>query len=170
MMERIERTALSNLIHNEEYTRKVLPFVKQEYFADRLEGILFSEIYKFVEKYNSLPTKEALSIEINSNKNVNEDEYKKVTDILSTLNKEPVNTEWLLETTEKFCKDRAIHNAILGGIQIIDGKDKKHTPEYLPELLSGALSVSFDQKVGHDYLLETKERYDFYKRKRKDLN
>ena len=169
MMERIERTALSNLIHNEEYTRKVLPFVKQEYFADRLEGILFSEIYKFVEKYNSLPTKEALSIEINSNKNVNEDEYKKITDILSTLNKEPVNTEWLLETTEKFCKDRAIHNAILGGIQIIDGKDKKHTPEYLPELLSGALSVSFDQKVGHDYLLESQQRYDFYKKKEERL-
>ena len=168
-MERIERTALSNLIHNEEYTRKVLPFVKQEYFADRLEGILFSEIYKFVEKYNSLPTKEALSIEINSNKNVNEDEYKKITDILSTLNKEPVNTEWLLETTEKFCKDRAIHNAILGGIQIIDGKDKTHTPEYLPELLSGALSVSFDQKVGHDYLLESQQRYDFYKKKEERL-
>ena len=169
MMERIERTALSNLIHNEEYTRKVLPFVKQEYFADRLEGILFLEIYKFVEKYNSLPTKEALSIEINSNKNVNEDEYKKITDILSTLNKEPVNTEWLLETTEKFCKDRAIHNAILGGIQIIDGKDKTHTPEYLPELLSGALSVSFDQKVGHDYLLESQQRYDFYKKKEERL-
>ena len=169
MMERIERTALSNLIHNEEYTRKVLPFVKQEYFADRLEGILFSEIYKFVEKNNSLPTKEALSIEINSNKNVNEDEYKKITDILSTLNKEPVNTEWLLETTEKFCKDRAIHNAILGGIQIIDGKDKKHRPEYLPELLSGALGVSFDQKVGHDYLLESQQRYDFYKKKEERL-
>ena len=169
MMERIERTALSNLIHNEEYTRKVLPFVKQEYFADRLEGILFSEIYKFVEKYNSLPTKEALSIEINSNKSVNEDEYKKVTDILSTLNKEPVNTEWLLETTEKFCKDRAIHNAILGGIQIIDGKDKQHTPEFLPELLSSALSVSFDQKVGHDYLLESQQRYDFYKKKEERL-
>ena len=89
----------------------------------------------------------------NSNKNVNEDEYKKITDILSTLDKEPVNLEWLLETTEKFCKDRAIHNAILGGIQILDGKDKEHTPEYLPELLSGALGVSFDQKVGHDYLL-----------------
>ena len=169
MMERIERTALSNLIHNEEYTRKVLPFIKEEYFADRLEGVLFSEIYKFVEKYNSLPTKEALSIEINSNKNVNEDEYKKITNILSTLSKEPVNTEWLLETTEKFCKDRAIHNAILGGIQIIDGKDKKHTPEYLPELLSGALGVSFDQKVGHDYLLESKERYDFYKKKEERL-
>ena len=168
-MPRIEQTALSNLIHNEEYTRKVLPFIKEEYFADRLEGLLFSEIYKFVEKYNSLPTKEALSIEINSNKSVNEDEYKKITDILSTLDKEPVNTEWLLETTEKFCKDRAIHNAILGGIQILDGKDKEHTPEYLPEMLSGALSVSFDQKVGHDYLLESQERYDFYKKKEERL-
>jgi len=168
-MPRIEQTALSNLIHNEEYTRKVLPFIKEEYFADRLEGLLFSEIYRFVDKYNNLPTKESLSIEMNSNKSVNEDEYNKITDILSTLNKEPVNLEWLLETTEKFCKDRAIHNAILGGIQILDGKDKEHTPEYLPELLSGALGVSFDQKVGHDYLLESQERYDFYKKKEERL-
>ena len=168
-MERIERTALKNLIYNEQYCRKVLPFIKEEYFSDRLEKFLFTEIYKFVNKYNNLPTKESLSIEINSNKSVNENEYKKITDILSTLNKEPVNTEWLLETTEKFCKDRAIHNAILGGIQIIDGKDKTHTPEYLPELLSGALSVSFDQKVGHDYLLESQQRYDFYKKKEERL-
>jgi len=168
-MERIERTALSNLIHNEEYTRKVLPFIKEEYFSDRIERLLFTEIYKFVNKYNSLPTKEALSIEINSAKSVNEDEYKKITDVLSTLNKEPVNQDWLVETTEKFCKDRAIHNAILGGIQIIDGKDKQHTPEYLPEMLTSALSVSFDQKVGHDYLQETKERFDFYKKKEERL-
>jgi replicative DNA helicase len=168
-MERIERTALSNLIHNEEYTRRVLPFIKEEYFSDRIERLLFTEIYKFVNKYNSLPTKEALSIEINSAKSVNEDEYKKITDVLSTLNKEPVNQDWLVETTEKFCKDRAIHNAILGGIQIIDGKDKKHTPEYLPEMLTSALSVSFDQKVGHDYLQETKERFDFYKKKEERL-
>ena len=85
-MERIERTVLSNLIHNEEYTRRVLPFIKEEYFSDRLEKILFSEIYKFVNKYNGLPSKEALSIEMNGSKNVNEDEYKKVTDIISTLN------------------------------------------------------------------------------------
>ena len=168
-MERIERTALSNLIHNEEYTRKVLPFIKEEYFSDRTERLLFTEIYKFVNKYNSLPTKEALSIEINSAKSVNEDEYKKITDVLSTLNKEPVNQDWLVETTEKFCKDRAIHNAILGGIQIIAGKDKQHTPEYLPEMLTSALSVSFDQKVGHDYLQETKERFDFYKKKEERL-
>ena len=168
-MERIERTILSNLIHNEDYTRRVLPFIKDEYFSDRLEKILFTEIYNFVNKYNALPSKEALSIEMNGSKNINEDEYKKVTDIISTLSKEPVNIDWLKDTTEKFCKDRAIHNAILGGIQIIDGKDKKHTPEYLPEMLSNALSVSFDQKVGHDYLIETKDRFDFYKKKEERL-
>ena len=168
-MERIERTAIRNLIHNEQYCRKVLPFIKEEYFTDRLEKVLFTEIYKFVNKYNNLPTKESLSIEINGNKSINEDEYKQVTDILSTLNPEPVNLEWLVETTEKFCKDRSIHNAVLNGIQIIDGKDKNHTLEYLPELLSNALSVSFDQKVGHDYLLESKERYEYYNRKEERL-
>ena len=153
-MERIERTALKNLIHNEKYCRQVLPFIKEEYFSDRLEKLLFTEIYKFVNKYNNLPTKEALSIEINSNTKINEDEYKKLTDIIGTLNVEKVDFNWLVETTEKFCKDRAIHNAILGGIQILDGKDKDHTQEYLPEMLSSALSVSFDQKIGHDYEFE----------------
>ena len=146
-----------------------MPFIKEDYFSDRLERLLFKEIYKFITKFNALPTKEALSIEINDSKDINEDEYKKVTDIIATLNPEKINLEWLVETTEKFCKDRAIHNAILSGIQIIDGKDKKHTPEYLPDLLSDALSVSFDQKVGHDYLLETKERFDFYKKKEERL-
>ena len=168
-MERIETTAIKHLIHNEEYTRKVLPFLKEEYFSDRHEQILFREIEKFVLKYNNLPTKESLSIEINSNKSVNDDEYKKITDIISTLDPVKVDLTWLVETTEKFCKDRAIHNAILGGIQIIDGKDKEHTPEYLPEMLSNALAVSFDQKVGHDYLEESKERFDFYKTKEERL-
>ena len=168
-MERIERTALRNLIHNEEYSRKVLPFIKEDYFSDRLERLLFKEIYRFITKFNALPTKEALSIEINDSKDITEDEYKKITDIIATLNPEKINLDWLVETTEKFCKDRAIHNAILSGIQIIDGKDKNHSPEYLPEMLSDALSVSFDQKVGHDYLLETKERFEFYKKKEERL-
>ena len=168
-MERIERTALKNLIHNDEYARKVLPFLKEEYFTERFDKILFREIYHFITKYNNLPTKEALSIELNNRKDVNETEYKTITDILGTLNKEQIDQKWLVETTEKFCKDRAIHNAILGGIQILDGKDKAHSPEYLPEMLSQALSVSFDQKIGHDYLTETKERYDFYKRKEERL-
>ena len=168
-MERIERTTLKNLIHNDEYARKVLPFLKEEYFVERFDKILFREIYNFITKYNNLPTKEALSIELNNRKDVNETEYKTITDILGTLNKEPIDQKWLVETTEKFCKDRAIHNAILGGIQILDGKDKEHSPEYLPEMLSQALSVSFDQKIGHDYLTETKERYYFYKRKEERL-
>ena len=168
-MERIERTTLKNLIHNDEYARKVLPFLKEEYFVERFDKILFREIYHFITKYNNLPTKEALSIELNNRKDVNETEYKTITDILGTLNKEQIDQKWLVETTEKFCKDRAIHNAILGGIQILDGKDKAHSPEYLPEMLSQALSVSFDQKIGHDYLTETKERYDFYKRKEERL-
>ena len=168
-MERIERTTLKNLIHNDEYARKVLPFLKEEYFVERFDKILFREIYNFITKYNNLPTKEALSIELNNRKDVNETEYKTITDILGTLNKEQIDQKWLVETTEKFCKDRAIHNAILGGIQILDGKDKAHSPEYLPEMLSQALSVSFDQKIGHDYLTETKERYDFYKRKEERL-
>jgi len=168
-MERIERTTLKNLIHNDEYARKVLPFLKEEYFTERFDKVLFREIYHFITKYNNLPTKEALSIELNNRKDVNETEYKTITDILGTLNKEPIDQKWLVETTEKFCKDRAIHNAILGGIQILDGKDKEHSPEYLPEMLSQALSVSFDQKIGHDYLTETKERYDFYKRKEERL-
>ena len=169
MSERIETTAIRNLIHNEEYCRKVLPFIKEEYFVDRLEKLLFTEIYKFVNKYNQLPTKESLSIEINTNKGITEDEYKKLTGIISELTPEPINLDWLVETTETWCKDRALHNAILGGIQIIDGKDKDHTPEYLPEMLSEALSVSFDQKVGHDYLLESKERYEYYNRKEERL-
>jgi len=167
--ERIERTALKNLIHNDEYARKVLPFLKEEYFTERFDKILFREIYHFITKYNNLPTKEALSIELNNRKDINETEYKTITDILGTLNKEQIDQKWLVETTEKFCKDRAIHNAILDGIQILDGKDREHTPEYLPEMLSQALSVSFDQKIGHDYLTETKERYDFYKRKEERL-
>ena len=168
-MERIERTTLKNLIHNDEYARKVLPFLKEEYFTERFDKILFREIYHFITKYNNLPTKEALSIELSNRKDVNETEYKSITDILGTLNKEPIDQKWLVETTEKFCKDRAIHNAILNGIHILDGKDKEHSPEYLPEMLSQALSVSFDQKIGHDYLTEAKERYDFYKRKEERL-
>ena len=168
-MERIERTTLKNLIHNDEYARKVLPFLKEEYFTERFDKILFREIYHFITKYNNLPTKEALSIELSNRKDVNETEYKTITDILGTLNKEPIDQKWLVETTEKFCKDRAIHNAILNGIHILDGKDKEHSPEYLPEMLSQALSVSFDQKIGHDYLTDTKERYDFYKRKEERL-
>ena len=166
---RIENTIISSLFFNEDYTRKVLPFIKEEYFGNRVEQLLFGEVFKFVEKYNNLPTKDAILIELNSRRDINEEELQHLKDYIVGVENTDSDEQWLLETTEKFCKDRAIHNAILGGIQILDGKDNRHTPEYLPELLSDALSVSFDQKVGHDYLQESKERFDFYKKKEERL-
>ena len=163
--ERIERTTLKNLLHNEDYTRKVLPFLKAEYFDDRKERIVFDEIRKFIDQYNKRPTKETLQIDIGKRKDLNEDEYKQIVDLISTLNKEEIDLDWLVNTTEKFCKDRAVHNAVMDGIHILDGKDKKHTPEAIPEILRDALSVSFDRNVGHDYLLDIERRFDFYHKK-----
>ena len=160
--EKIERTALRNLIHNEDYTRKVLPFLKSEYFQDRSERVVFSEIQKFISQYNRRPTKETLQIDLNKRKDLNEDEYKKIVELISSLDPQDVDLEWLVNTTEKFCKDRAVHNAVMEGIHIIDGKDKKHSPEAIPEILRDALSVSFDNAVGHDYLLDIEKRFDYY--------
>ena len=162
MEERIERTALKHLIHTETYARKALPFLKEEYFTDRLEKLIFREINNFYDKFNAPPTNETLAIELNARKDINDTEFQNITSTIATFKKEDINVDWLVQTTEKFCKDRAIHNAIMDGIQILDGKDKTHTPEYLPELLSNALSVSFDQKIGHDFIDESSARYDFY--------
>ena len=161
----IERTTLTNLIYNEDYTRKVLPFIKAEYFANRNERVVFEEIEKFLEKYNSLPTKETLTIGIDNRKDINDEEYKKVVDIISSLDKTEVDLQWLHDETEKFCKDKAIYNAVLDGIGIIDGKDKSRTPEAIPSILSDALAVSFDLSVGHDYVEDGLDRYDFYHKK-----
>ena len=161
----IERTTLTNLIYNEDYTRKVLPFIKPEYFANRDERVVFEEIEKFLDKYNSLPTKETLTIGIDNRKDINDEEYKKIVDIISTLDKTDVDLQWLHDETEKFCKDKAIYNAVLDGIKIIDGKDKNRTPEAIPSILSDALAVSFDLSVGHDYVDDGMERFDFYHKK-----
>ena len=161
----IERTTLTNLIYNEDYTRKVLPFIKAEYFANRNERVVFEEIEKFLEKYNALPTKETLTIGIDSRKDLTEDEYQKVVEVISTLDKTDVDLDWLHDETEKFCKDKAIYNAVLDGIKIIDGKDKDRTPEAIPSILSDALAVSFDLTVGHDYVDDGLNRYDFYHKK-----
>ena len=161
----IERTTLTNLIYNEDYTRKVLPFIKAEYFANRNERVVFEEIEKFLEKYNSLPTKETLTIGIDNRKDITDEEYKKVVDIISSLDKTDVDLQWLHDETEKFCKDKAIYNAVLDGIKIIDGKDEDRTPEAIPSILSDALAVSFDLSVGHDYVEDGLDRYDFYHKK-----
>ena len=165
--ERIEITILRNLIFNEEFTRKTLPFVNEIYFTKREEKILFQEINTFVEKYKNLPTKETLLIELGYRKDINDDEVKSVKELLSTLTPEEVEQQWLLDTTEKFCKDRAVHNAVLDGIKILDGKDQKRTQEAIPSILADALAVSFDNHIGHDYIGDAEDRFKWYHTKEK---
>ena len=163
--EKFELTILSNLIYNEEFARKSVPFLKEEFFRDRTEIIVFQQINNFITKYNNLPTREALTIELSNLKNITEEEFKQSKQLLNSLQTESnVDQQWLLDTTEKFCKDRAVYNAVLKGIKIIDGKDKKHTPEAIPSILSEALAVSFDQHIGHNYVEQSDERFDYYHR------
>jgi len=165
--ERIEQTILRNLIFNEDFTRKTLPFINEIYFPKREEKILFQEIDNFVQKYKNLPTKETILIELNNRKDINEEENKVVKELLNTLNPEEVDEKWLLDTTEKFCKDRAVHNAVLDGIKILDKKDTKRTPEAIPGILADALAVSFDNHIGHDYIQDAESRFKYYHTKEK---
>jgi len=171
---KFEQTILTNLIHNEEFARKAIPFLKEEYFKDRVEITLFNIINTFIGKYNNLPTKEAIGIELSNLKTITEEEHNQAKSLLNTLTYEEVDSKWLIDTTEKFCKDRAVYNAVLSGIRIIDGKDKRHTPEAIPSILSEALAVSFDSHIGHDYLKQPDVRFDYYhkveERLRFDLN
>jgi len=160
----IERTTLTNLICNEDYARKVLPFIKSNYFDEREEQIIFEEISNFVDKYQKIPTQTSLEIEVGERKDLNETEHKKIVDIIKTLNPMEVDFDWLVDHTEKFCKDKAIYNAIVDGIKIIDGKDSKRKPDAIPEILTDALSVSFDNSVGHDYIEDAESRFDYYHR------
>ena len=166
----IERTALTHLIYNEDYARKVIPFLKPDYFSNRSERIVFEEIEKFMDKYNALPTQETLTIEVDGRKDLNDEEYKKVVGIISTLDKTEVDLQWLHDQTEKFCKDKAIYNAVVEGINIIDGKQKDKTPDAIPSILSEALAVSFDLSVGHDYVEDGLNRYDFYHKKEEKIS
>ena len=163
ILQTIERTALTQLVSNEEYARKVLPFIKGDYFSDRIERTIFEEITKFVEKYKKIPTQTSLEIEVQSRKDLNETDFKKVISVIKTLKTdENVNFDWLVDITEQFCKDKAVYNAIVEGIQIIDGKDKSRNADAIPNILTEALSVGFDNTVGHDYLLDSDSRYDYY--------
>jgi|TARA_B110000261_G_C13061007_1_gene348171 archaellum biogenesis ATPase FlaH len=172
--DRIELTILRNFFYNEDFTRKCLPFVKTDYFVNRNERLLYEEIEKFVHEYKNLPTKETILIEFNKRKDINEDELKSVKELVNNFENEKSDLQWLLDTTEKFCKDRAVHNAVLSGIKILDGKDKEHQPEAIPSILSEALAVSFDNHIGHDYIGDAEARFDWYHTKEKrypfDLN
>jgi len=158
----IERTALTQLVTNEQYARKVLPFMKCDYFSDRIERTVSEEIQKFVEKYNKVPTQTSLEIEVHSRKDLNEEDFKNVVEVIKTLSSTDVDFDWLVDTTEQFCKDKAVYNAIIEGIQIIEGKDNKRDADAIPSILTDALAVGFDNRVGHDYLLDAEERFDYY--------
>ena len=159
----LEQTILSNLVYNEEYTRKVLPFIKDEYFSDQDEQFVFSKINEHVTTYNSLPTRETLLIAASESEKLNEERFKKVESIIKSLkHDEKTNLEWVVDKTEKFCQDKAVFNAVRKSILILDGKVKDLTKGSIPELLSSALAVSFDSNIGHDYTEDFLQRYDFY--------
>ena len=165
---KLEQTILKNLIYNEEYLRKVLPFLKSDYFTDRTDRTLYHEIASFTESYNSPPTIEALALAVKERRNLTDDEVEKCETYLQEISKtkdEESKVQWLIDKTEQFCQEKAIYNAVLGAISILDGKDKTQDKGAIPKVLSDALAVSFDNSVGHDYLENSDERYDFYHRK-----
>lgn len=161
---RIENQIFTNLITQEAYARKVIPFLLPEYFMDRSDRVIYEEYNKFFSQYNTTPTVDVLKIEISSRKDISEEEVKKVNETLDTLSDEQTNIDWITDSTEKFCKDKAVYNAIINSIKIIEGRDKNHNQDAIPSLLSKALAVTFDSHVGHDYLEDSDARYDFYHR------
>ena len=164
-METVEFLILRNLLYNEEYVRKVIPFIKSDYFEDINQKIVFEEIIKFVEQYNKPATKEVLCIEAEKRQDITDESFKEITQLISSLEENDTEFEWLVNTTEKWCRDRAIYLALMESIHIADGKDEKKNRDSIPTILSDALGVSFDTNVGHDYLNDYEERYDSYHRK-----
>jgi replicative DNA helicase len=164
-MERIETTILRNLVFNEDYSRKVIPFIQPDYFDQKTEKVIFEEIVQFIVKYGSAITIEALNIEVENRTDLNETEVKEIREINSSLNDAPAEKQWLLDTTEKWCRDRAIYLALMESIHIADGNNEKKNRDAIPSILSDALAVSFDNNIGHDYLQNYEERYEFYHRK-----
>ena len=162
-LNKIEHTILRHLVHDENYMRQVFPFLKSEYFGDAAERSIFNCIRTFIDDYNACPTVEALDIALQKT-NLKEEAFRQAAEIVRNLTPEPVNAEWLSTETERWCKDRAIYNAILKSIEIIDGRDKQHTADALPSLLQEALAVAFDNSIGHDYLINAADRFDFYHR------
>jgi len=165
---KLEQAILKNLVCNEEYLRKVLPFLKPDYFSDRTERTLYNEITSFTETYNHSPTTEAISIAIKEKSNLTDDEVKGCETYLQEIEsniKPEAEIQWLVDKTEKFCQEKAIYNGVLRAISILDGKDKSQDKGAIPTILSDALAVSFDTTVGHDYLEDSDERYEFYHRK-----
>ena len=161
---RIETQILSNLVTNEEYVRKVIPFLKTDYFTESDDRIVFEKISNYVSKYNNPPTKGAILIAVQDDRKISEDLYVRCEKLINSLTAIESDAQWLLDQTEKFCKDKAVYNAIMDSIQIIDGSNKDLTKDSLPSLLSDALAVGFDTNIGHDYIENSGDRFDFYNR------
>ena len=164
MSNSVEGLVVTNLIHNQDFTRKTLPHIKQEYFEDYNNKIIFDELAKYFMEYDALPSKEALSIEIESREDLNETTFSELKTSLVNMVEEPHEIDWLVNTSEKWCRDRAIYNALLESIQIADGNSETMGRDAIPSILSNALSVSFDNSVGHDYIDDADQRYQFYHR------
>tara|TARA_B100000965_G_scaffold7480_1_gene5795 strand:+ start:2124 stop:3509 length:1386 start_codon:yes stop_codon:yes gene_type:complete len=161
-MEKLERTILSNLIHNDEYARKVIPFINLDYFDDSSEQIICKVIIDFIAEYNKRITLDILDLEIQDRDDLTESQFKEINDIIPTLEPKEVNNDWLSDATEKWCRNRAIYLALMESIQIADGKDEKKGRDAIPHILSEALGVSFDRHVGHDYLEDFEQRWESY--------
>jgi len=164
-MDKVEILILRNLLYNEEYLRKVIPFIKKDYFEDLNQRVIFEEVLNFVEKYNEPATKEILCIEVEKRSDINDTSFTEVTKIISYLENEVSDLDWIIDTTEKWCRDRAIYLALMESIQLADGKDETKGRDAIPTILSDALAVSFDNHIGHDYLQDYEERYESYHRK-----
>ena len=161
---KVETLILKNLLLTEEYPRKVLPFIKQEYFEDKTDQVLFDITHKYFVKYSAVPSVEALTIEVGKISTLSDDQFKQITQTLESFDKETTELDWLIDTTEKWCQDRAIYLALMESIKIADGNDQKKSPDAIPSILSDALGVSFDNHIGHDYIDDYEERYDSYHR------
>ena len=165
----LELTILGSLIYNDEYTRKVLPFLKSDYFTVKSYKIVFLEIHEYVTNYNSLPSLNALGIECQERTDLTEEQFKEIIEVLNGLSQEEHDLDWIVDTTEKWCQERAIYLSLMESVKIADGQDEKRDKGAIPQILSDALGVSFDQNVGHDYLQNYEERFDFYHKKEEKI-
>ena len=166
---KIEEITLSNLIINEPYTRKVLPFIKDDYFDAPSHKILFSTLSDYVNKFETTPEPNALKIEVEKRRDISDEIYKEVEQFLNNLDRDAYNEDWLIETTEKWCKEKAVYIALMESVKIADGQDKTRTKDAIPSIMSEAIGVCFDDHVGHDYILDSDDRYDFYHKKEEKI-
>jgi replicative DNA helicase len=169
MMDKLEVIVLKNLVHNEKFCRKVLPFIKPEYFESHEERVVFDEVNKYVQQYQTQPPLNAIAIECERRTDLSSDGFQNILTLLKTFTEDKIDFEWLINTTEKWCKDRAVYLSLLESIKIADGKDKTKSRDAIPSILSEALGVCFDEHVGHDYIDDFETRYDFYHRKEEKI-